>query len=83
MYNYGQYTRPGTLSNVADFVWKGLGHMFEFGPLLAAEVTDINGNTVHILDDGLWLPGQGGYAPDLLNGDGFPGLGTRTVSKNS
>ncbi len=64
MYNYGQFTRPATLSNVADFVWNRLGYMFEFGPLLSAEVTDTNGQTVHILDDGLWLPSQGGYSPD-------------------
>ncbi len=64
VYNYGQLTRPNTLANVADFVWKDLGYMFEFGPLFAAEVVDTNGQTVHIMDDGMWLPSQGGYSPD-------------------
>jgi hypothetical protein len=64
MYNYGQFARPNTLAGVADFVWKGLGYMYEFGPLLSAEVTDTSSQTVHILDDGLWLPAQGGYSPD-------------------
>ena len=64
MYNYGNYTRPNTLGNSADFWWRGLGHMFEFSPLLASEVIDMNGDTVCILDDGMWLPGQGGYSPD-------------------
>jgi hypothetical protein len=64
VYNYGSITRPNTLSNVADLVWNRLGYGYEFTPLVAGEVTDINGDTVHILDDGMWLPSQGGYAPD-------------------
>lgn len=64
VYNYGNITRPGTLSNVADLVWNRLGYGFEFSPLVAGEVTDAKGQTVHILDDGMWLPGQGGYSPD-------------------
>lgn len=64
VYNYGQLSRPNTLSGVADFVWRGLGHMFEFGPLLAGEVIGTNGDTMRILDDGMWLPSQGGYSPD-------------------
>ncbi|HEX9655930.1 MAG TPA: T9SS type A sorting domain-containing protein [Bacteroidota bacterium] len=64
MYNYGQYMRPSTLCQVADFTWRNLGHMFEFGPLLAAKVVNNNGDTLRIIDDGMWLPSQGGYAPD-------------------
>ncbi len=64
VYNYGNITRPNTLGNVADLVWNRLGYGFEFTPLVAAEVVDVNGDTVHILDDGMWLPTQGGYAPD-------------------
>jgi len=64
VYNYGSICRPNTLSQTADLVWNGLGYGFEFTPLVAAEVTDTAGNKVHILDDGMWLQSQGGYAPD-------------------
>lgn len=64
VYNYGNITRPNTLSNVADLVWNKLGYGFEFTPLVAGEVTDVNGKTIHILDDGMWLSSQGSYAPD-------------------
>ena len=64
VYNYGTITRPNTLSNVADLVWNSLGYGFEFTPLVGAKVTDVNGNTVSILDDGMWLSTQGGYSPD-------------------
>ena len=64
VYNYGTITRPNTLSNVADLVWNSLGYGFEFTPLVGAAVTDINGSTVSILDDGNWLSTQGGYSPD-------------------
>ena len=63
VYNYGTITRPNTLSNVADLVWNRLGYGFEFTPLLAGRV--IQGvDTFQILNDGMWLPNQGGYAPD-------------------
>lgn len=63
VYNYGTITRPNTLGNVADLVWNRLGYGFEFTPLLAGRV--IQGvDTFKILNDGMWLPGQGGYAPD-------------------
>jgi hypothetical protein len=65
VYNYGNITRPNTLGNVADLVWNRLGYGFEFTPLVAGEVLDVAGDTVRILNDGMWLPGQGGYAPDL------------------
>ena len=63
VYNYGNITRPSTLSNVADLVWNNLGYGFEFSPLVAGEVIE-KGTTYHILDDGMWLPTQGGYSPD-------------------
>ena len=63
VYNYGNITRPNTLSQVADLVWNQLGYGFEFTPLVAGSVTQ-NGTTYHILDDGMWLPTQGGYSPD-------------------
>lgn len=64
VYNYGTITRPNTLSGVADLVWHGLGYGFEFSPLVTGEVKDTSGQTIHIMDDGMYLPTQGGYAPD-------------------
>jgi len=63
VYNYGNITRPSTLSQVADLVWNQLGYGFEFTPLVAGSVTQ-GGKTYHILDDGMWLPTQGGYSSD-------------------
>jgi len=63
VYNYGNITRPNTLPNVADLVWNRLGYGFEFSPLVAGEVIE-GQDTFRILDDGMWLPQQGGYAPD-------------------
>jgi len=65
VYNYGTITRPNTLSNVADLVWNRLGYGYEFTPLVACQVVDTSGNTVHILDDGNYDPLEGGYSPDL------------------
>jgi hypothetical protein len=48
VFNYGSIGAPNRLGNVADFVWRGLGNMFEFGPLLAAEVEGENGDTLHV-----------------------------------
>jgi hypothetical protein len=64
VYNYGMIGRPNTLAGKYDFVWRGEGNMMEFGPLLAAEVTDTSGHTVRILDDGMNLLTEGGYSPD-------------------
>ena len=66
MYNYGQYTRPSTGGNRLDFAWKGLGYMYEFGPLLTGEVLADNGDTLHVVVDGMWIPTQGSYSPDGL-----------------
>ncbi len=33
LYNYGSIGAPNRLSNIADLVWNGLGHMFEFWSL--------------------------------------------------
>lgn len=64
VYNYGNITRPNTLPNVADLVWNNLGYGFEFTPLVAGEVIGPSGDTTRIVDDGMWLPTQGGYSPD-------------------
>jgi len=63
VYNYGSITRPNTLGNIADLVWNRLGYGYEFAPLVAAEVVNDNGDTLKIVDDGLWLQSQGDYAP--------------------
>src|SRR5512141_111254 len=65
VYNYGNITRPNlTPSNTIDLVWNRLGYGFEFTPLVAGGVIDSAGRRQHILDDGMWLASQGGYAPD-------------------
>ena len=64
VYNYGNITRPNTLGNVADLVWNRLGYGYEFDPLVAAKVKSIQGDSVWILDDGMYTPSQGAYAPD-------------------
>ena len=64
LYNYGSICKPNTLSYVADFVWRDLGYMFEFGPLVAAKVVNNNGDTMRIVDDSFILPSQGSYSSD-------------------
>lgn len=64
VYNYGSITKPNTLSNIADLVWQGLGHGFEFGPLAAGEVSGGGIDTLHIVDDSFVLTTQGSYSPD-------------------
>jgi|GEM_PF-2043410 len=64
VFNYGSFGKPNYLSQVGDLVWNGLGYLFEFGPLLAAEVTGADGKTYHVMDDSYVLNGQGGYSPD-------------------
>ncbi len=64
LFNYGSIGKPNYLSNIADLAWHGLGYMFEFGPIAAAEVVNDKGDTLHITDDSFLLPGQGTYSPD-------------------
>jgi hypothetical protein len=63
-FNYGSIGKPNYLPNTADLVWKGLGYMFEFGPMIAARVVDKNGDSVSIISDSHILSSQGGYSPD-------------------
>ncbi|MFH2050629.1 MAG: hypothetical protein ABIJ12_14440, partial [bacterium] len=63
LFNYGSICAPNYLGNVADFVWKGLGYMFEFGPLLTAEVVNDNGDTLRITSDSYIRTIQGDYDP--------------------
>jgi hypothetical protein len=64
LYNYGSICKPNFFGNIADLVWNGLGYMFEFGPILAAEVINDENETLHIIDDSFILPTQGTYSPD-------------------
>ena len=64
VYNYGNITRPNTLGNVADLVWNRLGYGYEFSPLVAARVQSTRGDSIWILDDGMYTPSQGAYATD-------------------
>ena len=64
VYNYGNITRPNTLPNVADLVWNRLGYGFEFDPLVAARVKSVQGDSIWMLDDGMYTPSEGAYAPD-------------------
>ena len=64
VYNNGSITRPNTLGNSADLVWNRLGYGFEFVPLVAAKVPSMLGDSVWMLDDGMYTPSQGAYSPD-------------------
>jgi len=66
IYNYGSISRPRITD--LDLQWpkspeKRLGYAYEFGPLVAAEVADIAGNLIHIVDDGFIEPADGDYQP--------------------
>lgn len=61
LYNYGSISQPGALADVKDLVWNGLGYMYEFGPMIGAEVVDENGNTIHIISDSFVSPREGDY----------------------
>ncbi|MCK9424638.1 MAG: T9SS type A sorting domain-containing protein [Ignavibacteriaceae bacterium] len=67
VFNYGSIGKPNYLGNIADLVWKNMGYMFEFGPMIAARVVDKNGDSVNIISDSHILSGQGGYSPDGIN----------------
>jgi hypothetical protein len=64
VYNTGSITRPGTLGNSADLVWNRLGYGYEFVPLVAAKVQSIQGDSIWMLDDGMYDPTQGAYSND-------------------
>ena len=72
VYNYGSITRPGAGPHVYDLVWNRLGYGYEFGPLVAAEVQNDQGDTLRIVDDGLWVAGQGDYSTTGLKWGWLP-----------
>lgn len=63
VFNYGAINAPNRLGNVADFYWRGLGYMFEFGPVFGGEVVNADGDTLHIFSDTFIRPMQGDYSP--------------------
>jgi hypothetical protein len=52
IYDYGGIA-PGDnlIRNVNNMVWRGLGDIYQFAPYVAAEVTNAEGNTIHIVSD--------------------------------
>ncbi|MCU7493882.1 MAG: hypothetical protein HF314_03435 [Ignavibacteria bacterium] len=64
LYNYGSICTPSagsSIGNIADLVWNGLGYGWEFGVLAGAEVTDVDGNPLHIISDSHVQPSMGDY----------------------
>ncbi|NOX64254.1 MAG: hypothetical protein GXO85_00300 [Chlorobi bacterium] len=54
MYNYGGIAPGyGLIRGVNNFVWKDLSYVFQFCPIVGAEVTDTSGKKIHIISDGL------------------------------
>lgn len=72
VYNYGSITRPNTGGNIFDLVWNRLGYGYEFAPLVAGLVVNDRGDTLRIVDDGLWLASQGDYSPTGLKWGWLP-----------
>ncbi len=75
LYNYGSITRPNTGGNIFDLVWNKLGYGYEFAPLVAAQIVRAPGDTLRIVDDGLWLASQGDYSPSGLKWGWLPQAG--------
>jgi len=63
VFNYGSIQAPNRLGQVADFYWKGLGYLFEFGPVFGGEVVNGDGDTLHIFSDSFIRSMQGDYSP--------------------
>ena len=54
IFNYGGIAPGyGLLRGVNNFVWKDLSYVFQFCPIVGAEVTDTDGKEIHIISDGL------------------------------
>ncbi len=54
IYNYGGIAPgDGLTRHVNNMVWRGLGDIYQFGPLVAAEVTDTTGKVIHISSDAI------------------------------
>jgi len=66
IYNYGGIgPGAGLLRNINNVVWKDLGYVFQFCPIVGAEVTNSSGAVRHIISDGLWdYPDYREVSPD-------------------
>ncbi|MBU0474667.1 MAG: hypothetical protein KKF62_10945 [Bacteroidetes bacterium] len=54
IFNYGGIAPGyGLLRGVNNFVWKDLSYVFQFCPIVGAEVRDTSGKKIHIISDGL------------------------------
>jgi hypothetical protein len=54
IFNYGGIAPGyGLLRGVNNFVWKDQSYVFQFCPIVGAEVTDTSGKNIHIISDGL------------------------------
>ncbi|RMD91613.1 MAG: hypothetical protein D6813_07330, partial [Calditrichaeota bacterium] len=85
--NLGSISTPDADNANADLVWpkgpNGLGYAFEFGPLVAAEVVNDNGDTLHIVDDGFISFSDGDFEPGTTNRWGWlPRLGFSDPNSN-
>ncbi len=85
--NQGSISTPSADNSNADLVWpagpSGLGYAFEFGPLVAAEVTGEDGETLHIVDDGFFAASGGEFEPGTANRWGWePRLGFSDPNSN-
>lgn len=62
IYNYGGIgPGDGLIRHVNNMVWRGLGDIYQFGPIVAAEVVDTSGKVIHISSDAI----NDGYARDF------------------
>jgi len=54
IFNYGGIAPGyGLLRGINNFIWKDLSYVFQFCPIVGAEVTDTSGKKIHIISDGL------------------------------
>jgi hypothetical protein len=53
IYNYGAIGAGHNFNRRLNVVWNNLPHIYEFSPLVAASVVDINGRRIHVVSDGL------------------------------
>ena len=52
-YNYGSIGRPNTEPSMEWPAFSGHGYAYEFGPIVGAEVVDVDGDTIFIFSDGM------------------------------
>ncbi len=69
--NLGSLSSGNADNLFADLFWprgaKGLGYAYEFGPLVAAEVVNDDGDTLHIVNDGFYDSWNGDFEPGTAN----------------